>query len=154
MIFQTNIEDINQMVKYKPNDIETLQDLLDSWHVLENVRSNASIIMKDGRAVNGAGETKRIDSIGNAKKKALDYLKLIDSKEHHKDKNFTWDDSIGATDGFPPFDDSIKSFSEIGVKHVVFPPGGNNLGKVIGTANNLNMSITFVPENARCFTHK
>jgi phosphoribosylaminoimidazolecarboxamide formyltransferase/IMP cyclohydrolase len=154
LIFQAYIEDINQYVKYKPEYTETLQDLLDSWHVLESVRSNASVIMKDGRAVNGSGETKRINSVENAKRKAQDYINLISSNKNHQDNSFTWKGAVGATDGFLPFDDSIKMFSSIGVDHIIFPPGGNNLGQVISTANELEISITFVQENARCFTHK
>lgn len=144
--------DKKYQVQYKPTE-EALQDLLDSYHVLQAVRSNAAVIMKDGRAVCGSGETKRVDAVKRASDKVQDY---ITKKNLPKDSTIleNWDGAVASTDGFPPFDDTVEELVKVGVKHALFPPGGKNTYQVIEKANELGMSITFTPYNARCFTHK
>jgi phosphoribosylaminoimidazolecarboxamide formyltransferase/IMP cyclohydrolase len=145
-------EEKKYQVKYKPTE-EVLQDLVDSYHILQAVRSNAAVIMKDGRALCGSGETKRVDAITRALEKVQDYKNkkyLPNNTEVIKD----WSNSVASTDGFPPFEDSIEQLHTIGVKHVLLPPGGKNSYKIIQKANELQMSISFTPKTARCFTHK
>lgn len=139
-------------VQYKPTE-ESLQDLLDSYHVLQGVRSNAAVIMKNGRAICGSGETKRVDAVVRASDKVKDYK----TKKHlpkNSDVQENWNNSVASTDGFPPFEDSVEELHKIGVKHMLFPPGGKNSYQIIEKANQLQMSIAFTPFNARCFTHK
>lgn len=143
---------IKYQVKYKPPE-ESLQDLWDSYHVLQAVRSNAAVIMKEGRAVCGSGETKRVDAVKRACDKVQEY-----TEKKFLPKNSTvlsdWTNAVACTDGFPPFDDTIIELNKIGVKHTLFPPGGKNAYQVIEKANELEMSVSFTPYNARCFTHK
>ena len=153
LIFGGYIE--NNGIVYKaqrvPDSIEVMQDMLDSWHVLEGTRSNAAVIMKDGHAVCGAGETKRVDAVKRAAEKAKEYAEgtYLDHKT-----NFSWKGAVGNSDGFPPFDDTIHVYHSVGVEHILIPPGGRNGWSIIDAANKLNMSITFTPFNARCFTHR
>ena len=139
-------------VKYRPTE-ESLQDLLDSYHVLQAVRSNAAVIMKNGRAICGSGETKRVDAVVRASEKVRDYKSkkyLPKSSSVQSD----WHNAVASTDGFPPFADTVEELYKIGVKHMLFPPGGKNSYQIIEKANQLKMSISFTPYNARCFTHK
>lgn len=145
-------KDKKYQVEYKPT-VEALQDLLDSYHVLQAVRSNAAVIMKNGRALCGSGETKRVDAVKRASEKVQEYSSGVNlPKESVIQKN--WDGAVASTDGFPPFDDTIEELYKIGVKHTLFPPGGRNSYQIIEKANSLGMSITFTPYNARCFTHR
>ena len=144
--------EMKYQVRYKPNE-EVLQDLIDSYHVLQAVRSNAAVIMKNGRALCGSGETKRVDAVRRACEKVTDYT----SKKYLPKNSLVqsdWYGAVACTDGFPPFDDTIVELNKIGVKHVLFPPGGKNSYQVIEKANELEMSISFTPYNARCFTHR
>ena len=134
-------------------DESALQDLLDSYHVLQAVRSNAAVIMKNGRAICGSGETKRVDAVVRASEKVRDYKTKKYLPKDSKAQT-DWDGAVASTDGFPPFDDTIEELHKIGVRHALFPPGGKNSYQIIEKANSLGMSITFTPYNARCFTHK
>ena len=139
-------------VQNRPTD-ESLQDLLDSYHILQAVRSNAAVIMKNGRALCGSGETKRVDAVVRAAEKVQDYKT---KKYLPNDSNVLteWIGAVASTDGFPPFDDTVEELYKIGVRHALFPPGGKNSYQIIDKANKLGMSITFTPYNARCFTHR
>ena len=153
LIFGGYIEENGNIYKAQrvPDSIEVIQDMIDSWHVLEGTRSNAAVIMKDGRAVCGAGETKRVDAVKRAADKAREYIEGINLEQK---PNFSWKGAVGNSDGFPPFDDSIYAYHSIGVDHILIPPGGKHGWTIIDAANKLNMSITFTPFNARCFTHR
>ena len=145
-------QDRKYQVQFKPSN-EVLQDLLDSYHVLQSVRSNAAVIMKEGRALCGSGETKRVDAVKRASEKVEDYK----NKKNLPNKTkilANWEGAVASTDGFPPFDDTIEELHKVGVKHTLFPPGGKNTYQIIEKANKLGMSITFTPYNARCFTHR
>ena len=139
-------------VKYKPSE-ESLQDLIDSYHLLQAVRSNAAVIMKNGRGICGSGETKRVDAVVRAADKVKDYKtkKYLPKNSKVQDD---WKGAVASTDGFPPFDDTVEELYKIGVRHALFPPGGKNSYQIIEKANKLGMSISFTPYNARCFTHK
>ena len=144
--------DKKYQVAYKPTE-EVLQDLLDSYHILQGVRSNAAVIMKNGRAICGSGETKRVDAVIRAAEKVHDYK----SKKYLPKNSVVqedWSNSVASTDGFPPFDDSVEELYKTGVRHMLFPPGGKNSYQIIDKANELHMSISFTPFNARCFTHR
>ena len=109
--------------------------------------------MKNGRAICGSGETKRVDAVKRAVEKVSEYK----NKKHlpMDEKVLSdWTNAVACTDGFPPFDDTIIELAKIGVKHVLFPPGGKNSYQIIEKANDLGMSIAFTPYNARCFTHR
>ena len=147
-----NEKEKKYQVKFKPSE-ESLQDLLDSYHVLQAVRSNAAVVMKDGRAICGSGETKRVDAVVRASEKVRDYK----SKKYLPKDSIVqsdWTNAVASTDGFPPFEDTVEELHKIGVKHMLFPPGGKNSYQIIEKANQLKMSISFTPYNARCFTHK
>lgn len=147
-----NENDKKYQVAFKPTD-DVLQDLMDSYHVLQGVRSNAAVIMKNGRAICGSGETKRVDAVIRAAEKVYEY-----KTKKHIPKNSVvqedWSNSVASTDGFPPFDDTVEELYKTGVRHMLFPPGGKNSYQIIEKANELEMSIVFTPFNARCFTHR
>ena len=143
---------VKHQAQLKPDE-GVLQDLYDSYHVLQGVRSNAAVIMKQGRAVCGSGETKRVDAVVRATEKVKEYITGKNIPKGNSIMN-DWTGAVASTDGFPPFDDTISELQKIGVKHVLFPPGGKNSWQIIEKANSLGMSIAFTPYNARCFTHR
>ena len=122
----------------KPTEAE-MQDLLFSWKVVRNVKSNAIVYAKDGRTLGiGSGQTSRVDSseiaVAKAKKEGLDLT-----------------GSAIASDAFFPFSDGVEAAAEAGVTAVIQPGGSIRDEEVIAKANEYNMTMIFTGK--RHFKH-
>lgn len=93
----------------------------------------------------GTGQPNRVDSLERlAIPKALENLKREGSAP-------TLEQCVLASDGFFPFDDSVRSAAQYGIKICIQPGGSKNDSQVIEAANELGMCMIFTGE--RYFTH-
>lgn len=87
-----------------------LDDMNFGWKIVKHVKSNAIVIVKDGVTVGvGAGQMNRV---GSAK---------IALEQAHSNKKY--EDLVLASDGFLPFDDTVKLAADNGVVAIVQPGG-------------------------------
>jgi len=102
-------------------------DLEFAWKVVKNTTSNAVVIAAGGRTLAVCGGSQ-------SRVRALEicgtYLK--------KQKNM-----VLATDGFFPFDDSIKLAKKMGIKAIIQPGGSIRDAAVIKTADKLGIIMLF-----------
>lgn len=87
----------------------------------------------------GAGQPNRID--------CLKRLALPKAQEKEPDLS----ECVLASDGFFPFDDTIRLAAEYGIRHVLQPGGGKRDDEVIQAANENRMTMVFTGQ--RYFTH-
>lgn len=100
----------------------------------------------------GSGQPNRVDSLQRlAIPKAIENLQ----KEHANDTSYNPENDLAncilASDGFFPFDDSIRYAASSGIKYYIQPGGSKKDDEVIHTADELNLSMVFTGE--RYFTH-
>lgn len=89
---------------------EIISDMNFGWKIVKHVKSNAIVVVKDGATVGiGAGQMNRV---GSAK------IALDEARE----KGIT-EGLVLASDGFLPFDDTVKLASRYGVVAIVQPGG-------------------------------
>ncbi|PKM99099.1 MAG: bifunctional phosphoribosylaminoimidazolecarboxamide formyltransferase/inosine monophosphate cyclohydrolase [Elusimicrobia bacterium HGW-Elusimicrobia-2] len=112
-----------------------MRDLEFAWKVVKNTASNAVVIASQGRtlAICGGAQSRirALEICGN-------YLK--------KRENM-----VLATDGFFPFDDSIKLAKKMGIKAIIQPGGSMRDAEVIKTADKLGLIMLFT--GFRAFRH-
>jgi phosphoribosylaminoimidazolecarboxamide formyltransferase/IMP cyclohydrolase len=121
-----------------PDDHE-LQDLLFAWYVAGGVRSNAVVIVKDGRTLAvGTGEQERIGAIEQAVAKA-------------KLKGHTLHGAVLASDGFFPFRDAVDAIADAGITAIIQPGGSVRDGEVLAACNDREIAMVFTGE--RSFGH-
>ncbi len=119
----------------KPNDKEK-NDLKFAWKVSRHVRSNAIVVASNCQTLGiGAGQMNRV---GAAK------IALESSKDKVKG-------SVLASDGFLPFDDTVKLAYEFGVKAIIQPGGSIKDIDSIDCCNELGISMIFTGK--RHFLH-
>ena len=110
-------------------------DLLFSWKVVRHVRSNAIVVARDGRTLGiGAGQMNRVGSSRIA----------LEAK----------DDVSGgalASDGFFPFDDTVKKAESYGIRAIIQPGGSIKDKDSIAACNELG--LTMVLTGTRHFLH-
>ncbi|MCL4121430.1 UNVERIFIED_CONTAM: hypothetical protein GTU68_051086 [Idotea baltica] len=124
--------------KAKPSDAE-LRDLQFAWTICAHVKSNAITIVKDNMLVSsGSGQMSRIDSVEIAKLKA-----------NIHDHNLNG--AVAASDAFFPFEDSVESLAEAGIKAIIVTGGAKRDPEVIELANKLGISLLFTKD--RHFKH-
>jgi phosphoribosylaminoimidazolecarboxamide formyltransferase/IMP cyclohydrolase len=116
----------------------TMQEIIDltfAWKVVRHVRSNAIVVARDGRTLGiGAGQMNRVGSSKIA----------LEAK----------DDVSGgalASDGFFPFDDTVRKAATYGIKAII-QPGGSIKDKESVIACN-ELGITMVLTGTRHFLH-
>jgi phosphoribosylaminoimidazolecarboxamide formyltransferase/IMP cyclohydrolase len=141
--FQTSIrsrEDLKVVTQEKPTDRD-YEDLLFSWYVCANVRSNGVVIAKDRATLAiGVGQQDRVTAVKIALEKAID-----------RGHGGELEGSVMASDGFIPFKDSIEIASKHGVRAVIQPGGSIRDREVIDACNLHGMAMVFTEE--RCFSH-
>lgn len=116
-------------------------DLLFSWYVCMNVRSNAVVVSKNGATLGiGTGQQDRVTAVKLALEKAVD--------RGHSD---ALNGAVLASDGFFPFPDSIELMGEYGIKACVQPGGSVKDQEVIEACERLGIAMAFTDE--RCFRH-
>ena len=115
-----------------------LADMNFGWRIVKHVKSNAIVVVKDGRTLGvGAGQMNRVGSAEIALKEA---------KAAGFDK-----DLVLASDGFFPFDDTVAMAAEYGVTAIVQPGGSIHDEDSIKKANENGITMVFTGE--RHFKH-
>ena len=125
-----------QVVTEKQPTPEQLAELLFAWKVSKHVKSNAIVVTKNLRTLGvGAGQMNRVGSVEIAIKQA----------EEESQGAFL------ASDGFFPFDDSVKTAAAAGITAIV-QPGGSLRDKDSITAAN-ELGLVMVLTGIRHFLH-
>jgi phosphoribosylaminoimidazolecarboxamide formyltransferase/IMP cyclohydrolase len=141
-LFQTldtkSAADLKTVSKRGPSETE-LEDLQFAWSVCRHVKSNAIIMVKDGRTVGiGAGQMSRIDSTRIALMKAADAG--LDVKC-----------AVLASDAFFPFRDNVDIAAENGIRAIIQPGGSIKDKEVIAAADEHGIAMVFT--GLRHFRH-
>lgn len=117
-------------------DPSTLQELMFAWKICRHVKSNAIVISKNFVTMGiGAGQTNRVGSAQIALNQAGDKAQ----------------GAVLASDGFLPFDDTVKLAGQAGIRSIVQPGGSVRDQDSIICANKLGISMVFTGQ--RHFLH-
>ena len=117
---------------------EELQDMNFGWKVVKHVKSNAIVVVKEGKTLGvGAGQMNRVGSAGIA----LNQAKAAGATEG----------LVLASDGFLPFDDTVELASKYGVVAIVQPGGSIRDEDAIKKANEKGIAMLFT--GMRHFKH-
>ena len=123
-------------VTEKQPTADELAELLFAWKVAKHVKSNAIVVTRDRTTIGvGAGQMNRVGSV-----------KLALEQAGEKSKG-----AILASDGFFPFDDSVKTAAEAGIIAIVQPGGSMRDKDSIEAANQLGITMVFT--DIRHFLH-
>lgn len=123
-------------VTEKQPTADELAELLFAWKVAKHVKSNAIVVTRDRTTIGvGAGQMNRVGSV-----------KLALEQAGNKSKG-----AILASDGFFPFDDSVKTAAEAGIIAIVQPGGSMRDQDSIEAANKLGITMVFT--DIRHFLH-
>lgn len=129
-----NLTQWQVVTEYQPTAIE-IEELLFAWKVAKHVKSNAIVVTRDRATIGiGAGQTNRIGSVKIALEQAADTT-----------------GAVLASDGFFPFDDSVKAAAAAHIKAIVQPGGSLRDQDSIQTANDLGLGMVFT--STRHFLH-
>ncbi len=111
------------VTKLQPTPAQ-LQELLFAWKVVKHVKSNAIVITKDRTTLGvGAGQMNRVGSVKIALEQAGEKAK----------------GGFLASDGFFPFDDSVKTAAAAGIVAIIQPGGSMRDSASIKTADELGL---------------
>lgn len=141
MLTKLRIVDDLRVVSERQLSAQELKDMLFSWYVCMNVRSNGVVLGKENATIGiGTGQQDRVTAVRLALEKA-------DMRGHKEEIP----GSVLASDGFFPFRDSIDLLAEYGVKACVQPGGSIKDKEVIEACNEHGIAMAFTDE--RCFRH-
>ncbi|MGB7708588.1 MAG: bifunctional phosphoribosylaminoimidazolecarboxamide formyltransferase/IMP cyclohydrolase [Microcoleus sp.] len=132
------VEDTSKwrVVTEKQPTASELAELLFAWKVAKHVKSNAIVVTRNCTTIGvGAGQMNRVGSVKLALEQAGDQAK----------------GAILASDGFFPFDDSVKTAAEAGIIAIVQPGGSMRDRDSIDCANQLGITMVFT--DIRHFLH-
>ncbi|MBF2075326.1 MAG: bifunctional phosphoribosylaminoimidazolecarboxamide formyltransferase/IMP cyclohydrolase [Synechococcales cyanobacterium C42_A2020_086] len=137
-VADTQIADASQwqvVTKHQPTPAQQAE-LLFAWKVCKHVKSNAIVVTRDRttRGV-GAGQMNRVGSVKIALEQAGDRAK----------------GGVLASDGFFPFDDSVRTAAQAGIAAIVQPGGSLRDQDSITAANELGLVMIFT--GVRHFLH-
>ncbi|MDJ0509087.1 MAG: bifunctional phosphoribosylaminoimidazolecarboxamide formyltransferase/IMP cyclohydrolase [Crocosphaera sp.] len=125
-----------EVVTEKQPTPEQLAELLFAWKVAKHVKSNAIVITKNRTTLGiGAGQMNRVGAVKIA---------LEEAKETSKGGYL-------ASDGFFPFDDSVRTAAAAGIEAIVQPGGSLRDKDSIAAANELG--LVMVLTKIRHFLH-
>lgn len=125
-----------QIVTEKQPTSEQLAELLFAWKVAKHVKSNAIVVTKDRTTLGvGAGQMNRVGSVEIALKQAGEKAQ----------------GGFLASDGFFPFDDSVRTAAAAGITAIVQPGGSLRDKDSIQAANELG--LVMVLTGIRHFLH-
>jgi phosphoribosylaminoimidazolecarboxamide formyltransferase/IMP cyclohydrolase len=125
-----------QMVTEKQPNSAQLEELLFAWKVCKHVKSNAIVVTRDRATLGvGAGQMNRVGSVQIALEQAGEKAK----------------GAVLASDGFFPFDDSVKTAAAAGISAIVQPGGSLRDADSIKAANELG--IVMILTGVRHFLH-
>ncbi len=129
------LEEYKVVSERKPTE-EELRDLIFSWYIVKNVKSNAIVFARDRMLVGvGAGQMSRVDSV-----------KIAAMKAGERAKN-----AVMASDAFFPFRDGIDEAYKAGIRAVIQPGGSIRDEEVIKAVNEHDMTMLFT--GYRVFRH-
>ena len=130
------------VTKTRPNKKE-LEDLMFARTVSKYMNSNAIVIVENKKTLSlSCGQTSRV----MAMRIAISKIKKIKESNHKKIKKF-----VLASDGFFPFPDIIRLCVSNNICCIIQPGGSINDNKVIQSANENKISMTFT--GVRNFKH-
>lgn len=131
-------EDLTYPTKVIPST-DQIQDLLFADKLVKNTKSNAIILVKDGKLIaSGTGQTSRVDALKQAIHKAEVF-------------GFDLEGAVMASDAFFPFPDCVEIGAAAGVKAVIQPGGSIKDQLSIDKADELGLSMAFT--GVRHFKH-
>tara|TARA_B100000965_G_scaffold69213_1_gene54554 strand:+ start:47 stop:1603 length:1557 start_codon:yes stop_codon:yes gene_type:complete len=131
----TDTKEWKNVTELIPSETE-LNDLSFSWKIVKHIRSNAIAVASNGQSLGiGAGQMNRI----GAAKIALDAAGT-------KSKG-----AVLASDGFFPFDDTVKIASDYGISSIIQPGGSIRDKDSINACNKLGIKMVFTGK--RHFLH-
>ncbi len=123
------------VTKRQPTDSE-LAELVFAWKVCKHVKSNAIVVTSDRTTLGvGAGQMNRVGSVKIALEQAGEKAK----------------GAILASDGFFPFDDSVRTAAAAGITAIVQPGGSLRDKDSIKAANELGLLMVLT--GVRHFLH-
>ena len=132
------------VTKVQPTE-EQLADLQFAWRIVKHVKSNAIVVVKDGKTLGvGAGQMNRVGSAGIALKQAEEAL-AAEGKDIRKEG------LVMGSDGFFPFGDSVESAAQYGIAAIVQPGGSVRDEESIEAANRHGITMLFT--GMRHFKH-
>lgn len=132
------VEDPQQwpVVSEKQPTKEQLEELLFAWKVAKHVKSNAIVVTRDLATLGvGAGQMNRVGSVKIALEQAGEKAQ----------------GAVLASDGFFPFDDSVRTAAAAGIVAIVQPGGSLRDKDSIAAANELG--VVMVLTGIRHFLH-
>jgi phosphoribosylaminoimidazolecarboxamide formyltransferase / IMP cyclohydrolase len=119
----------------KPSPAQ-LAELFFAWKVVKHVKSNAIVVTSDRTTLGiGAGQMNRVGSVKIALEQAVDKAK----------------GAILASDGFFPFDDSVRTAAAAGIAAIVQPGGSMRDADSIQAADELGIIMALT--QTRHFLH-
>ncbi|QMS89698.1 bifunctional phosphoribosylaminoimidazolecarboxamide formyltransferase/IMP cyclohydrolase [Nostoc edaphicum CCNP1411] len=125
-----------QVVTERQPTADELAELLFAWKVCKHVKSNAIVVTSDRTTLGvGAGQMNRVGSV-----------KIALEQAQEKAKGATL-----ASDGFFPFDDSVKTAAAAGITAIVQPGGSLRDKDSIKAANELGLLMVLT--GVRHFLH-
>ena len=125
-----------QVATERHPDSEEMQDLRFAWRVVRHVRSNAIVVAKAGQSLGvGAGQMNRVGSAEIALAAAGENVK----------------GAVLASDGFFPFDDTVKLAASRGIRAVIQPGGSKRDADSIAACN--AAGVAMVLTGRRHFLH-
>lgn len=125
-----------QVVTENQPTSDQLQELLFAWKVCKHVKSNAIVVTGDRTTLGvGAGQMNRVGSVKIALEQAGEKTK----------------GGFLASDGFFPFDDSVRTAAAAGITAIVQPGGSLRDQDSIQAANELGLVMVFT--GVRHFLH-
>lgn len=132
---KTTQKDLDVVTKTKPSNKE-LHELVFAFQLVKYVKSNAILVVKDGKAVGvGAGQMSRVEAVEIALKKAAEL----------------GEGAVLASDAFFPFKDSVELAQKAGVKAIIQPGGSKRDQESIDACDEHGISMVFT--GVRHFRH-
>jgi phosphoribosylaminoimidazolecarboxamide formyltransferase/IMP cyclohydrolase len=120
---------------------QEIKDLIFSWYVCINVRSNGVVLSKNNSTIGiGTGQQDRVTSVHLAINKA----KIRGHEEELRG-------AVLASDGFFPFRDNIDLLGENGISACIQPGGSIRDKEIIQACNEYDIAMAVT--NERCFRH-
>ena len=129
-------ESVWQVVSERQPTAQELEDLRFAWRLVRHVRSNAITVAKGGQSLGiGAGQMNRVGSARIALETAAEKAK----------------GAVLASDGFFPFDDTVRLAAEHGITAVIQPGGSVRDADSIAACDELGLAM--VTTGRRHFLH-
>jgi phosphoribosylaminoimidazolecarboxamide formyltransferase/IMP cyclohydrolase len=122
------LQRLEVMTQRAPSDSERA-DCGFAWRVCKHVRSNAIVLVRDGRTLGvGAGQMSRVDSCELAVRKA--------TATGHDVRG-----AVAASDAFFPFPDGVEALARAGIAAIIQPGGSKRDDEVVVAADRLGVAM-------------